>query len=84
MGTGLRLLTITCISIVLLVAGMPGDRVVAAQPYSTALQFARKSLGFVEKSADNNQTVLIEDLDPCYLPDGGFAFVSTRSQNFGR
>ena len=30
------------------------------------------------------QTVLIEDFDPCYLPDGGFAFVSTRSQNYGR
>jgi len=30
------------------------------------------------------QTVLIEDWDPCYLPDGGFAFISTRSQQFGR
>jgi len=30
------------------------------------------------------QTVVIEDYDPCYLPDGGFAFVSTRSQQFGR
>jgi len=29
-------------------------------------------------------TVLIEDWDPCYLPDGGFAFISTRSQSFGR
>ena len=26
------------------------------------------------------QTVLIEDFDPCYLPDGGIAFVSTRNQ----
>ena len=32
----------------------------------------------------NRATVLIEDNDPCYLPDGGIAFVSTRSQNFGR
>ena len=30
------------------------------------------------------QTALIEDYDPCYLPDGGFAFISTRSQQFGR
>ena len=30
------------------------------------------------------QTVLIEDADPCYLPDGGFAFNSTRCQSFGR
>ena len=30
------------------------------------------------------QTVLIEDFDPCYLPDGGFAFISTRSQQYGR
>jgi len=29
-------------------------------------------------------TVTIEDFDPCYLPDGGIAFASTRSQNFGR
>jgi len=33
---------------------------------------------------DNRATVLIEDMDPCYLPDGGFAFTSTRCQNFGR
>jgi len=26
------------------------------------------------------RSVLIEDWDPCYLPDGGFAFVSTRNQ----
>jgi hypothetical protein len=25
-------------------------------------------------------TVLPEDYDPCYLPDGGFAFISTRNQ----
>ncbi len=29
---------------------------------------------------EGRQTVLIEDYDPCYLPDGGFAFVSTRNQ----
>jgi len=29
-------------------------------------------------------TVFIEDTNPCYLPDGGFAFISTRSQQFGR
>ena len=36
------------------------------------------------ETRDGRQTVLIEDVDPCYLPDGGFAFTSTRSQNFGR
>jgi len=36
------------------------------------------------KTAYNRATVLIEDLDPCYLPDGSFVFASTRSQNFGR
>ena len=30
------------------------------------------------------QTALIEDIDPCYLPDGGFVFSSTRGQNYGR
>lgn len=35
-------------------------------------------------TADGRQTVLVEDLDPCYLPDGGIVFTSTRSQNFGR
>lgn len=30
------------------------------------------------------ETVLIEDMDPCYLPDGGLAFISTRSQQYGR
>ena len=30
------------------------------------------------------QTVLIEDTDPCYLPDGRVAFISTRCQQFGR
>jgi hypothetical protein len=30
------------------------------------------------------QTVLVEDTDPCYLPDGGMAFISTRCQQFGR
>ncbi|NQT86026.1 discoidin domain-containing protein, partial [bacterium] len=36
------------------------------------------------KTAYDRATVLIEDLDPCYLPGGGFVFASTRSQNFGR
>ncbi|NQT94582.1 MAG: hypothetical protein HQ559_17635, partial [Lentisphaerae bacterium] len=36
------------------------------------------------KTAYNRATVLIEDLDPCYLPDGSFVFASSRSQNFGR
>ena len=34
--------------------------------------------------AGDRYTVLVEDYDPCYLPDGGFAFVSTRCQGFGR
>ena len=34
--------------------------------------------------AGDRRTVLIEDFDPCYLPDGGFAFISTRCQSFGR
>jgi len=34
--------------------------------------------------AGGRKTVLIEDYDPCYLPDGGIAFISTRSQQFGR
>ncbi len=29
-------------------------------------------------------TVMVEDSDPCYLPDGGLAFVTTRAQNYGR
>jgi len=33
---------------------------------------------------DGRQTVLIEDWDPCYLPDGGIVFVSTRNQTYGR
>ncbi len=33
---------------------------------------------------DGRQTVLIEDFDPCYLPDGGFAFITTRNQSYGR
>ncbi|MGB2823715.1 MAG: hypothetical protein WBF17_22225, partial [Phycisphaerae bacterium] len=36
------------------------------------------------KGAGGRQTVLIEDFDPCYLPDGGIAFISTRSQQYGR
>lgn len=30
--------------------------------------------------AGGRRTVLCEDYDPCYLPDGGFAFISTRNQ----
>lgn len=30
--------------------------------------------------AGGKMTVLSEDYDPCYLPDGGFAFISTRNQ----
>ncbi|MBE3123613.1 MAG: hypothetical protein IMZ65_02290, partial [Planctomycetes bacterium] len=33
---------------------------------------------------NGRETVLVEDMDPCYLPDGGIAFISTRSQQFGR
>ena len=33
---------------------------------------------------DQRATVLVEDSDPCYLPDGGIAFISSRSQNYGR
>ena len=33
---------------------------------------------------DNRATVLIEDNDPCYLPDGGIVFISSRCQSFGR
>ncbi|MEI6277986.1 MAG: hypothetical protein WCQ16_01225 [Verrucomicrobiae bacterium] len=36
------------------------------------------------KTRDDRQTVMIEDADPCYLPDGGIVFVSTRAQDFGR
>jgi len=33
---------------------------------------------------EGRESVLIEDFDPCYLPDGGIVFVSTRNQGFGR
>ncbi|MEI7945985.1 MAG: hypothetical protein WCJ02_04785, partial [bacterium] len=33
---------------------------------------------------ESRYTVMIEDFDPCYLPDGGFVFTSTRGQGFGR
>jgi broad specificity phosphatase PhoE len=36
------------------------------------------------KTWDNRATVLIEDNDPCYLPDDSILFLSTRSQTFGR
>lgn len=34
--------------------------------------------------ADGRETAVIEDFDPCRLPDGGFAFVSTRLQTHVR
>jgi hypothetical protein len=36
------------------------------------------------ETSGRRATVIIEDNDPCYLPDGGIAFVSTRCQSFGR
>ncbi len=36
------------------------------------------------KGEGDRKTVLIEDFDPCYLPDGDIVFVSTRCQTFGR
>lgn len=33
---------------------------------------------------DGRASVIIEDNDPCYLPDGDIAFISTRSQTYGR
>lgn len=33
-----------------------------------------------EAGAEGRQTSLVEDFDPCYLPDGGIALVSTRTQ----
>ena len=33
---------------------------------------------------DGRKTVLIEDWDPCYLPDGDIVFISTRNQAYGR
>ena len=35
-------------------------------------------------TVENRATVLIEDVDPCYLPDGDFVFTSTRCQNYVR
>lgn len=36
------------------------------------------------KREGDRYTVLIEDFDPAYLPDGGFVFTTTRCQTFGR
>jgi hypothetical protein len=36
------------------------------------------------KTWEDRHTVMVEDWDPCYLPGGGFAFISTRSQGYGR
>lgn len=33
---------------------------------------------------EGRQTILLEDADPCYLPDGGFVFNSTRCQTIAR
>ena len=33
---------------------------------------------------DGRKTVLIEDWDPCYLPNGDIVFISTRNQAYGR
>ncbi|HYW78154.1 MAG TPA: hypothetical protein VE890_01200, partial [Thermoguttaceae bacterium] len=33
---------------------------------------------------DDRKTVVIEDWDPCYLPNGSIAFISTRTQSYGR
>lgn len=38
----------------------------------------------VRERWDGRETALVEDFDPCYLPDGGLAFISTRCQTFGR
>lgn len=32
------------------------------------------------RGEDGRMTVMMEDYDPCYLPDGGIAFISTRNQ----
>ena len=36
------------------------------------------------KTWEGRQTILLEDADPCYLPDGGFVFNSTRCQTIAR
>jgi len=36
------------------------------------------------KTWGDRHSVLVEDWDPCYLPEGGFVFISTRAQAFGR
>lgn len=36
------------------------------------------------KTWHDRATVVIEDNDPCYMPDGNIVFISTRSQSFGR
>ena len=36
------------------------------------------------KTWEGRQTLILEDADPCYLPDGGIVFHSTRSQTFAR
>ncbi len=36
------------------------------------------------KTWNDRASALVEDNDPCYLPDGGLVFISTRSQSYGR
>ncbi len=36
------------------------------------------------KTWNDRASALIEDNDPCYLPDGELVFISTRSQSYGR
>lgn len=38
----------------------------------------------VMKGWEDRQTVVTEDFDPFYLPDGGFGMISTRTQTYGR
>jgi hypothetical protein len=36
------------------------------------------------KTCNDRATVIVEDNDPCYLPDDDLVFISTRCQSFGR
>jgi len=66
-----------------------GDRLRAFFLYEAAVdgKWVRQITGTKDdpmQGWNGRQTVVIEDYDPCYLPDGGIAFTSTRSQQFGR
>ena len=57
--------------------------------YEAALDgsFVRQLTGAADDpmtTPEGRQTAVIEDMDPCYLPDGGFLFTSTRCQSYGR